>query len=299
MLKSEVVIDYFRQIIPEAKPDSIVLERVGGMSNINYKICYNGLNYVLRIPGNGAEGMVERENEELNSLLAQDMGIHPPIVYFNRKTGIKLVEYIEDAETLSQKTIQDGDNLWQIASIYKKLHNSHVRERNDFNIFHEIDKYNYLMEKAGAKMYQSYNEDSHSQCSNYYAEIIGLEHKLNKMGIDLRPCHNDGVPENFIKDRSGKIYLIDWEYSGMNDPSAELAALFLESEFTDESRRIVLDNYYEGKVPRDTDERILIYQILWDYLWAQWTIIKEAKGDDFGNYGRMRYNRAMNNLKLL
>lgn len=291
MLKESVIIDYLQQIFPEAAPTDFSIDRVGGMSNFNYKVLFGDKSYVLRIPGNGADGMVERENEELNSMLAQKMGIHPTIEYFNRKTGIKLVDYIENAETLNPTSIQEASNLEQIAAIYRTLHNSRVRERNDFNIFHEIDKYNFLMEKSGAKMYNS-NRGGYSQ-------VIVLEHRLNQMGVELKPCHNDGVPENFIKDANGKIYLIDWEYSGMNDPVAELAALFLESEFSKESQDIVLEHYFEGKIPADLPERLLIYQVLWDYLWAQWTVIKEAKGDDFGGYGRMRFERAMKNLELL
>ena len=291
MLKESVIIDYLQQIFPEAAPTDFSIDRVGGMSNFNYKVLFGNKSYVLRIPGNGADGMVERENEELNSMLAQKMGIHPTIEYFNRKTGIKLVDYIENAETLNPTSIQEASNLKQIAAIYRTLHNSRVRERNDFNIFHEIDKYNFLMEKSGAKMYEN-NRGGDSR-------VIALEHRLNQMGVDLKPCHNDGVPENFIKDVNGKIYLIDWEYSGMNDPVAELAALFLESEFSKESQDIVLEHYFEGKIPADLPERLLIYQVLWDYLWAQWTVIKEAKGDDFGGYGRMRFERAMKNLELL
>ena len=291
MLKESVIIDYLQQIFPEASRMDFLIDRVGGMSNFNYKVLFDGKSYVLRIPGNGAEGMVERENEELNSMLAQKMGIHPTIEYFNRKTGIKLVDYIENAETLNPTSIQEASNLEQIAAIYRTLHNSRVRERNDFNIFHEIDKYNFLMEKSGAKMYNSNRGGG--------AQVIVLEHRLNQMGVELKPCHNDGVPENFIKDANGKIYLIDWEYSGMNDPVAELAALFLESEFSKESQDIVLEHYFEGKIPADLPERLLIYQVLWDYLWAQWTVIKEAKGDDFGGYGRMRFERAMKNLELL
>lgn len=291
MLKESVIIDYLQQIFPDAAPTDFSIDRVGGMSNFNYKVLFGDKSYVLRIPGNGADGMVERENEELNSMLAQKMGIHPTIEYFNRKTGIKLVDYIENAETLNPTSVQEASNLEQIAAIYRTLHNSRVRERNDFNIFHEIDKYNFLMEKSGAKMYNS-NRGGYSQ-------VIVLEHRLNQMGVELKPCHNDGVPENFIKDANGKIYLIDWEYSGMNDPVAELAALFLESEFSKESQDIVLEHYFEGKIPADLPERLLIYQVLWDYLWAQWTVIKEAKGDDFGGYGRMRFERAMKNLELL
>ena len=119
------------------------------------------------------------------------------------------------------------------------------------------------------------------------------------LGVDLRPCHNDAVPENFIKSADGRLYLIDWEYSGMNDPMADLAALFLESSFTDENQDYVLNRYFDSDVPVHAQEKILCYQILWDYLWAQWTVIKEAKGDDFGTYGMDRYTRAIQNLKKI
>ena len=47
------------------------------------------------------------------------------------------------------------------------------------------------------------------------------------------------------------------------------------------------------------NRKIFVYQILMDYLWAVWTVIKEAQGDDFGTYGRDRYNRAIENLKKI
>ena len=107
------------------------------------------------------------------------------------------------------------------------------------------------------------------------------------------------MPENFLKAKDGTIYLIDWEYSGMNDPMADFAALFLESEFTAENQDYILSLYFEGDIPSNAIQKILCYQVLWDYLWAQWTVIKEAKGDDFGTYGRDRYNRAIETLNRI
>jgi thiamine kinase-like enzyme len=85
----------------------------------------------------------------------------------------------------------------------------------------------------------------------------------------------------------------------MNDPMADLAALFLESDFTEENEDYVLSRYFHGEIPEKTKIKILCYQILWDYLWALWTVIKEAKGDDFGSYGMDRYNRARKNIEKL
>ena len=99
-------------------------------------------------------------------------------------------------------------------------------------------------------MYQGYEEIRHN--------IFEMEQRLNQLGVYICPCHNDAVPENFIKDEKGKIYIIDWEYSGMNDPHWEFAALFLESDFSEDSQDFFLDCYFEGLMPDNTKEKILI-----------------------------------------
>lgn len=147
------------------------------------------------------------------------------------------------------------------------------------------------MAKAGATMYDGWEE--------VRPRVMALEAYLNTLGVDLRPCHNDALYENFIKSSDGNIYLIDWEYSGMNDPMADFASLFIEADFEKENEDYILKQYFDGDVPASAWVKILCYRILWDYLWAQWTVIKEAKGDDFGTYGRDRFNRAIANLNEL
>lgn len=282
---------YLHDIFPDKDQYSFNIAQIGGMSNKNFLVEYGDEKYVLRVPGNGSEGMVERTNEEFNAIEGCKLGLNPCIRYFNAETGIKLADYIRNAETLNPATIQRYGNMKKIADIYKKLHNSRIRLKNEFNIFQEIEKYNLLLKKSNARMYDGWEE--------IQKMVMNLESHLNSIGIDLKPCHNDAISDNFIKDSNGVIYLIDWEYSGMNDPMADLAALFIESDFTEENRDFVLQTYFEGKIPEKTLEKILCYQILWDYLWAQWTVIKEANGDDFGSYGKDRFNRAKNNLTKL
>lgn len=270
---------------------SAVISQIGGMSNKNFKVTLDGKSYVLRVPGNGSEGMVERTNEEFNASAACDLGVNPPIRYFNPATGIKLADFIENAETLNAATIQRPDNMRKIARIYRTVHDSHIRLRNEFNIFKEIEKYDTLLDHAGATMYEGWEE--------IRPRVMALEGYLNSLGVDMKPCHNDALYENFIKAADGTIYLIDWEYSGMNDPMADFAALFIEADFTKENEDYILDRYFDGSIPENVREKILCYQILWDYLWAQWTVIKESKGDDFGTYGPDRFNRAKQNLKII
>ena len=288
----ENLISYLGEIFPNSNNlGEANIEQIGGMSNKNFRISYNHSDYVLRVPGNGSAGMVERDYEEQNSILANRMGITPAICYFNRNTGIKLSNYIIGAETLNNATIQRKDNMEKVVKIYQTLHSSNVRFNNDFNVFHEILKYEKLLSSIGAEMYDGY--------SGVRDTFFSLEDCLNSLGVELKPCHNDAVAENFIKSIDGKIYLIDWEYSGMNDPVWDLSALFLESGFSKENREYFLDCYSRGLIPDNADTKILIYQILMDVLWAIWTVIKEKQGDDFGTYGLDRFNRALANLNEL
>lgn len=282
---------HLAEIFPDKDIAGAVITQIGGMSNKNFKVDLDGQSYVLRVPGNGSGGMVDRTHEEFNSIEGSKMGINPPVRYFNAESGIKLVDYVENAETLNAATIQRHENMKKIALIYRNLHHSHVRLKNEFNVFREIEKYDRLLEKAGATMYEGWEATR--------VRVMALESLLNKLGVDLQPCHNDAVPENFLKAIDGTIYLIDWEYSGMNDPMADFAALFLESNFTQENQDYMLTQYFGGIIPDNVYQKIKCYQILWDYLWAQWTVIKEAQGDDFGTYGRDRYQRAINQLNEL
>lgn len=285
------LLHHLSYIFPGKDVSKAEIIQIGGMSNKNFRVNFDGKSYVLRVPGPGSEGMVERSNEEFNALEGCRMGVNPEIRYFNAKTGVKMADYVENAETLNAGTIQRHDNLRKIAEIYNKVHHSHVRLKNEFNIFQEIEKYDRLLKTAGGVMYEGWD--------TFKPQIMALESRLNQIGVELCPCHNDAVPENFIKAKDGTVYLIDWEYSGMNDPMADFAALFLESEFTVESKDYFLKEVYKGFIPEKVEKRILCYEILWDTLWAQWTVIKEACGDNFGSYGIDRYNRAKKNFNSL
>ena len=287
----ENLLMHLSSIFPNENVRTAQITQIGGMSNKNFRVDYQGKSYVLRVPGNGSEGMVVRSFEEFNSMEGSKLGINPPVRYFNAESGIKLVDFVEDAEALNSATIQRHDNMEKIAKIYRTLHHSRVRLKNEFNVFREIEKYDRLLEKVGASMYEGWEE--------LRPQVMSLESKLNDLGVDLQPCHNDAVPENFLKAKDGTVYLIDWEYSGMNDPMADFAALFIESEFYPENQDYMLAQYFDDNIPPNAMQKILCYQVLWDYLWAQWTVIKEAKGDDFGTYGKDRYNRAKELLKRI
>ena len=288
-IKINSIKDQLVQILDINPEDIHDIVSAGGMTNKNYKVNIKGRYYILRMPGTGTQDMISRSNENNNVHLVDSLGIDSKITYFDEETGIKLSEFIEDAETLNSQTAKREDNMELTASILKKLHTSHIKFENEFNVFNEIEKYERLLEEANGVYYSDY--------SYVREKVISLKDILERVGIELRPCHNDTVPENFIKDNNGRIYLIDWEYSGSNDPMWDLAAHILECGFSKDEEELFLQKYFEkDNVEEKYKQKILIYKICQDFLWSIWTIVKEAKGDDFGSYGLDRYNRSKENL---
>ena len=264
---------------------------IGGMTNKNYKVCISDKVYVLRIPGNGTGEMISREDEIKNAVYANKIGVDAELVYFNEETGVKISNFIENAQTLSPEAAKKQHNMKMVCNLLRTLHNSKEKMDNDFNIYEKIEKYESLYKKA----YGLFNEDYYQVKDKVYY----LKNIMNELDVLYTPCHNDTIAENFIKSSENKMYLIDWEYAGMNDPMWDIAAHSLENNFTEDEEELFLKIYFEGKVEEKYKKRILINKIYQDFLWSIWANVKEAKGDDFGNYGLDRYNRAKKNLNII
>lgn len=263
----------------------------GGMTNKNYKVAIENKNYILRIPGAGTEEMINRIEEKANSKLAHELNLDTKILFFDEVSGIKVSEFIENAETLNATTAKREENMKLTSAILRTLHNSGIKLNNTFNVFDKILHYENLLKKANGDNFEDYYEVKE--------KVMYLQEMLKKLDVELKSCHNDCVPENFVKSGSERIYLIDWEYSGMNDPMWDLAAHSIECGFSEDDEELYLQYYFECMPEEKYLKRILIYKICQDFLWSIWTNIKEAKGDDFGTYGIDRYNRAKTNLKKI
>ncbi|MBO1623961.1 phosphocholine cytidylyltransferase/choline kinase family protein [Bacillus arachidis] len=266
------------------------IQSFGGMTNTNFKVMAGGEEYVLRIPGSGTEEMISRRDEMETANLASDLGIDAELLYFNAETGVKLAKLIPNAETLNPKTAKRSDNMILTANILKKLHSSDIVMNNVFNVFEKVEHYEGLLNKVNGSNFDDYVEVK--------SKIMQLKDMYEAMDVTLAPCHNDTVPENFVKSGEDKVYLIDWEYGGMNDPMWDIAAHSLECDFSLEDEELFLSYYFNGSVEESYKERILMNKIFQDFLWSIWTKIKESTGSDFGTYGIDRYHRAKKNLQL-
>ncbi|RSI91827.1 choline kinase LicA [Streptococcus mitis] len=259
------------------------VEQLGGMTNQNYLAKTTNKQYIVKFFGKGTEKLINRQDEKYNLELLKDLDLDVKNYLFDIEAGIKVNEYIESAITLDSTTIKTKFD--KIAPILQTIHASGKELRGEFAPFEEIKKYESLIEeKIPYVNYEAVRE-----------EVFSLEKRLADLGVDRKSCHIDLVPENFIESPQGRLYLIDWEYSSMNDPMWDLAALFLESEFTRQEEEAFLSHYESEQTPVSR-EKIAIYKILQDTIWSLWTVYKEEQGADFGDYGVNRYQRAVKGL---
>ena len=259
------------------------VEQLGGMTNQNYLVKTTNKQYIVKFFGKGTEKLINRQDEKYNLELLKDLDLDVKNYLFDIEAGIKVNEYIESAITLDSRSIKTKFD--KIAPILQTIHASGKELRGEFAPFEEIKKYESLIEeKIPYVNYEAVRE-----------EVFSLEKRLADLGVDRKSCHIDLVPENFIESPQGRLYLIDWEYSSMNDPMWDLAALFLESEFTRQEEEDFLSHYESEQTPVSR-EKIAIYKILQDVIWSLWTVYKEEQGADFGDYGVSRYQRAIKGL---
>ena len=259
------------------------VEQLGGMTNQNYLVKTTNKQYIVKFFGKGTEKLINRQDEKYNLELLKDLDLDVKNYLFDIEAGIKVNEYIESAITLDSTSIKTKFD--KIAPILQTIHASGKELRGEFAPFEEIKKYESLIEeKIPYANYEAVRE-----------EVFSLEKRLADLGVDRKSCHIDLVPENFIESPQGRLYLIDWEYSSMNDPMWDLAALFLESEFTLQEEEDFLSHYESEQTPVSR-EKIAIYKILQDAIWSLWTVYKEEQGADFGDYGVSRYQRAVKGL---
>ncbi|MGI6007459.1 MAG: phosphotransferase [Ruminococcus sp.] len=277
-----------RKILADClKTDESEIQEVrvgGGMTNTNFIVRCREEQFILRIPGACTSEMIDRYREENNSAEAFRLGLNPENIYFDPETGIKVTRYIQNGVTLNGKTARLEHIIQKTTGVLRRLHTSDIKLKGEFSVRKEYEKYKEMIEKRKAVCYSGFDEMDRL----FYL----LMDRLEKLGTDRKPCHNDLVPENFVLSGQGRMYLIDWEYSGYNDPMWDLASHLLECEFGRDEEELFFQYYFQRDIEKTEAEKLLIYKICQDILWSAWTVLKENDGENFGTYGQDRLKRA-------
>jgi thiamine kinase-like enzyme len=272
-------------------------ERIGGITNKNYKLLMGNEVLVLRLPGRGTGRFINRSHERANQIAAARAGFTPAALYFNQFTGVKVSTFLQDANVLSPLSASLPENYLQVARLLRYFHDAPIRFSNTFNGF--------AMSRVYERVARSRFEPFYAGFKDMQIRIRSLEGIMKSIAVPLQACHNDLVPENILI-IDGRIQLIDWEYSGMNDPAWDVASFLLESEFSSEAMNSFIDAYLSEAADRtEFMFRVRVYQVLQDYLWSLWSLMYTSanrysdQGSFYRSYGEQRFSRACSSLDAL
>lgn len=265
------------------------MERLGGLTNHTYKVSLkNNSSYVVRLPGEGTETLINRADEKISTSLACRLGIDARLLFFGEH-GEKVAEFINGAKTLSPEAFASTHIAKKAAETLRILHTSGENTGVPFDVFDMAAGYERIIADNCVALFNDYKEIK--------KEIMLIRDGMHAYHVPDVPCHNDPLCENWVLDCAGRLYLIDWEYAGMNDAMWDLADVSIEAGFTKEQDEAFLALYC-GKTPEYAELlRFFANKLYLDYLWSLWGKARVPfDGDLMEQYAAERFARLKQNL---
>lgn len=254
----------------------------GGITNLNFIAEEKNKKFVVRLGNDIPEHLVYRSNELLISNAAYEVGVSPKVIYSEK--GVMVLEYI-DSNALTPETVQK--NLEKIIPIIKKIHTRIPNKLNGnpsiFWVFYVIKYYaNFLKEK------KSFHLDK-------IEKLLERSAKLEQLSSprEIVFGHNDFLAANFLDDGS-KIWVVDWEYGGFNDPLFDIGGLASNNNFSIEMEKETLKLYYNKELSSDL---IIKYNamktasLLRETMWSMVSEITSTLNFDYSDYTYENLNK--------
>ena len=273
----------FRQI----ESQTVEITPLGSLTNLSYKLTTSGETYVLRLPGEDTFDYIDRRAEEHNGRVTTSLGINAEVLYFDAEDGTMLSRFIDGVPMNGGGFERDPMAPARAALVLRRVHRLGPVFKSRFDVFSMIRGYLDILYKLRMPPPQDYYE--------VRREAEAVRRVLQASPVGLVPCHNDPWPGNFVMDSGGRLHLIDWEFSGMNDPLWDLGDLSVEAGFDPEQERTMMEAYCGGCAPPALYARLQLYKAMSDLLWSLWGLIQYANGnpsDDFFPYAQWRFERC-------
>ena len=272
-------------------PNYQSISRMGGLTNHTYHVTMaDGSEFVVRIPGEGTEEMIVRSDEMISTRLACDLGVDAALLHFGAD-GSKVTRYIPNAITMSAETLHEVCHIRQIADIFKTMHHCGKDTGVPFEVFDMAASYEKIIADKAVAMFADYEEKK--------GQVMSIKAQIDKeIGAPKVPCHNDPLCENWVEG-NGRMYLIDWEYAGMNDGMWDVADVSIEAGFGKDQDKLLLQ-YYLDREPTVLDwKHFLASKIYVDYLWTLWAKARVPyDGQPMEDWAVERYARMKENLLI-
>ena len=256
-----------------------------GMTNRSFLFSAKGAKYIMRIPGEGTDQLINRRQEAEVYRAISGLGLCDDPVYINPENGYKITAFLDNVRTC------DPDNLDDLRRCMDKLrefHSMHLTVDHTFDIFGQIDFYESLWD-GNPSIYRDYRKTKEN--------LLALRPYVESLPKDWCLTHIDAVPDNFLfyrpsEDEGELLQLTDWEYAGMQDPHVDIAMFCIYSLYDRQQCDRLIDLYFDGKCDLTTRIKIYIYIAMCGLLWSNWCEYKRKLGVEFGEYSLRQYRYA-------
>lgn len=255
-----------------------------GMTNRSFLFSVNGDKYIMRIPGEGTNMLINRREEAEVFKTISGLGFCDDPVYINPQNGYKITKFLDNIR------VCDPENEADLKLCMKKLKGFHEMKLivpHSFDIFGQIEFYESLW-NGNQSVFRDYKETKE--------RVLSLKDYIDKQDKDFCLTHIDAVPDNFLfytkQDGSEGLQLTDWEYAGMQDPHVDIAMFCIYSMYDKKQIDRLIDIYFEGKCDIPTRKKIYCYIAACGLLWSNWCEYKRTFGIEFGEYSLYQYRYA-------
>lgn len=278
-----------------ARQPRTVLELPGGLTNRNYKVTTPDGAFVARFSSGGSELLaIDRDCEYRNSVTAAAAGAGAPVVEYRPQDRLLVIGYL-DGRTLNAADVASDKNIPRIAAACRRLH-SGGRFGNDFDMFDIQRRYREVARSRGFRIPDGY-DDLAPQLAAAKQALAASAKGPSAAGPGAEatvPCHNDLLAANFIDDGK-RIWLIDYELSGNNDPCFELGNIAAESHLSRDGLAELVRSYFGRPRPSRTARAWLLGGLVGMYGWTLWGTIQHGASPidyDFWGWAMERFERA-------
>lgn len=269
--------------------DITVLKK--GMTNRSFLFTCRGSRYIMRIPGEGTDRLIDRRQEAAVCRLIQDRQICEDIVFIDPDSGYKITRFIEGARTCNAS---NPDEVTRCMDKLRAFHRMGLKTGHAFNIFEHIEFYESLWQ-GQPSAYRRYRQTK--------ADVLSLKPYIDAHAAPCVLTHIDAVPDNFLIFQNARgdeeIRLIDWEYAAMQDPHVDLAMFCIYALYDRAQVDRLIDTYFCGRCPRETRIKIYCYIAACGLLWSNWCEYKRNLGVEFGEYSLRQYRYAKDYYRIV
>lgn len=268
--------------------DITVLKK--GMTNRSFLFTCREKKYIMRIPGEGTDRLINRREEADVYHAIDGKNICDDVAYINPENGYKITEYLEGARVCNPLNYEDGKKCMKRL---REFHDLKLNVKHEFDIFVQIEFYESLWD-GSPSVYKDYEKTK--------TNVLSLKPYIDAHITDKVLTHIDAVPDNFLfveKEGKEEIRLIDWEYAGMQDPHVDIAMFCIYSLYNKRQVDRLIAAYFTEGCDDSTRIKIYCYIAVCGLLWSNWCEYKSHLGVEFGEYSLRQYRYAKDYYKIV